>query len=86
VGQTGQLQRVEKDGQTVPMSCSHRSPGDDFFCLRYQVWYASFDCAIRSRFRTFEGCLNCEQGRFNLKRHFASIARMRVNGPGVASG
>jgi hypothetical protein len=46
-----------------------RLPGDDFFCQRYQVWYASMDCALRTRFQTSVGCLQCDQGRFNLKRH-----------------
>jgi len=51
------------------MRCSYRGPGDDFFCLRYGVWYASFECAVRTRFRTCHGCLECDQGRFNLRRH-----------------
>ncbi len=50
-------------------ACSYREHGDDFFCLRYQVWYASMDCAVRTRFQTSPGCTRCEQGRFNLKRH-----------------
>jgi len=61
---------------------SFRSPsgldyenGCDFFCLRFGVWYASADCAYRTRFKTFEGCRNCDQGRFNLKRHAASLPR-----------
>jgi hypothetical protein len=57
----------------------HRDPEDDFFCLRYAVWYPSFDCAIRTAWRTAPGCLRCEQGRFNLKRHRASLRR-----PGAA--
>ena len=47
---------------------------DDFFCLRYAVWYPSLDCAFRTRHRTAPGCLRCEQGRFNLKRHAQAIA------------
>ncbi len=54
-----------------------RDPGDDFFCLRYQVWYASRDCAIRTRFRTCGGCLDCDQGRFNLARHAVSLRGYR---------
>ncbi len=56
----------------------YREVNDDFFCHRYQVWYASFDCAVRTRFRTSAGCLNCEQGRFNHKRHAASLAGYRA--------
>ena len=51
-----------------------RDAGDDFFCLRYRVWYPSSDCAIRTRFKTSAGCLACDQGRFNLKRH-ATLVR-----------
>jgi hypothetical protein len=53
------------------------SSGDDFFCLRYRVWYPSFDCAIRTRFRTSDGCLRCDQGRFNLRRHGEAVSRVR---------
>jgi len=55
--------------------CSYRGPGDDFFCLRYGVWYRSFDCAARTRFRTFEGCAECDQGRFNLRRHLPAFTK-----------
>jgi len=47
--------------------------GCDFFCLRFQVWYPSQDCAVRTRFQTYDGCRNCDQGRFNLKRHAATV-------------
>lgn len=53
------------------------SHGDDFFCIRYRVWYPSFDCAIRTQFHTAEGCLRCDQGRFNLKRHAAEVRVLR---------
>ena len=43
--------------------------GCDFYCLRFRVWYPSSDCAFRTRFQTYDGCRNCDQGRFNLKRH-----------------
>lgn len=54
-----------------------RDSDDDFFCLRYRVWYPSYDCALRTRFRTSAGCLRCDQGRFNLKRHAAALVRVR---------
>jgi len=54
-----------------------RGVGDDFFCIRYRVWYPSFDCAIRTQFRTSEGCLRCDQGRFNRKRHAVALHRIR---------
>lgn len=61
------------------MRCLHRDPEDDFFCIRYQVWYPSQDCAIRTRFHTSPGCLDCEQGRFNLKRHGSAVEGMRFH-------
>jgi hypothetical protein len=64
-------------GPSTFPSCTHRDPDDDFFCLRYQVWYPSRDCAFRSKFKTFPGCLDCEQGRFNLKRHESNLVRGR---------
>ena len=50
---------------------------DDFFCIRYRVWYPSFDCAIRTQFRTAVGCLHCDQGRFNRKRHAVALRGVR---------
>ncbi len=63
------------------MRCTYRGPADDFFCLRYQVWYASPDCAIRTKFRTSPGCVDCEQGRFNLKRHASALRDFRFHFP-----
>jgi hypothetical protein len=54
-----------------------REAADDFYCLRYRVWYPSYDCALRTRFRTSAGCLRCDQGRFNLKRHAGALVRVR---------
>jgi hypothetical protein len=54
-----------------------RDTADDFFCLRYRVWYPSQDCALRTKFRTSPGCLSCDQGRFNLKRHATLIRTIR---------
>jgi hypothetical protein len=56
---------------------SPRDAEDDFYCLRYQVWYPSHDCAFRTHFRTSPGCLDCQQGRFNLKRHADSLRRAK---------
>lgn len=60
-------------------------PGCDFFCLRFGVWYSSEDCAYRTRFATYDGCANCDQGPFNLKRHSGALSRRRwlpVTAPG----
>jgi hypothetical protein len=64
-------------GHSQPFRCNYRDSADDFFCLRYQVWYPSLDCAFRTHFKTCAGCLNCEQGRFNLKRHRAAVSNLR---------
>jgi hypothetical protein len=50
---------------------------DDFRCLRFKVSYPSIDCAFRTLYKTCPGCLDCEQGRFNLKRHRATLLRRR---------
>jgi hypothetical protein len=65
------------DGDAPFAASGPRGVDDDFFCLRYRVWYASHDCAVRTRFQTSGGCLQCDQGRFNLKRHAASLVRIR---------
>ena len=54
-----------------------RDVEDDFYCLRYRVWYPSIDCAVRTKYRTSKGCAKCEQGRFNLKRHTRALLRYR---------
>lgn len=59
------------------MRLSRRESDDDFFCLRYEVWYPSFDCAMRTKFRTSPGCQQCQQGRFNLKRHSQALRQVR---------
>ncbi len=70
---------LKPGGAVAPLAPEARpQPGDDFFCLRYSVWYPSLDCAVRTRFRTAQGCLNCEQGRFNLKRHQGQVVQSRL--------
>ena len=59
------------------MRWGHREPDDDFFCIRYQVWYPSIDCAIRTRYQTSDGCKNCDQGLFNHKRHRIKLRTYR---------
>ena len=67
------------------MERGYREPGDDFFCLRYQVWYGSQDCAIRTHYRTAPGCARCEQGRFNHRRHRDTLAQVRFRLPSVGA-
>lgn len=66
-----------EDDATGPIPDGPRDAEDDFYCLRYRVWYPSFDCAVRTRFRTSAGCLACDQGRFNLKRHATAVRGVR---------
>lgn len=67
----------DRDDAPPAIPAGTRQSGDDFFCLRYRVWYPSFDCAIRTRFHTSEGCARCDQGRFNLKRHATALRSVR---------
>jgi hypothetical protein len=71
----------DEDGADVPLPQSipagPKDARDDFFCLRFRVWYPSEDCAFRTRYRTSPGCLACDQGRFNLARHAGSLPRLR---------
>jgi hypothetical protein len=49
------------------LKCDYRPPDADFYCWRFKVWYSTYDCAFRTRYRTFEGCRCCAQGDFNLR-------------------
>ena len=71
------MSRVGSSEQAQPAPEDRPLEGaeDDFFCLRYGVWYPSLDCAYRTKFQTAPGCLDCDQGRFNLKRHSARLQR-----------
>lgn len=60
-----------------PIPSGPKDTRDDFFCLRFRVWYPSEDCAFRTLHRTAPGCLACDQGRFNLARHARSMPRTR---------
>lgn len=50
------------------MQCGYRCPDDDFFCVKYQVWYPLADCNTRVLHRTYQGCVDCFQGRVNLRQ------------------
>ena len=71
----------ERPGSLPDPAWPHRDTEDDFVCLRYQVWYPSLDCAIRTKFNTAPGCRNCDQGRFNLKRHAGALRAVRMRFP-----
>ena len=61
-----------------PRSALDFETGCDFYCLRFQVWYPSRDCAERTQNKTYHGCLDCDQGRFNLRRHQQDLSTPRA--------
>ena len=69
--------------QIEPLRCGHRSPDDDFFCEKYQVWYPMQDCNYRVLHRTFEGCNDCFQGRVNLRPRRAAAQAVPAGSPNV---
>ena len=60
--------------ETPAIQCGHRCADDDFFCAKYQVWYPLADCNIRVLHRTYQGCVDCFQGRVNLRQVVPSSA------------
>ena len=58
-----------RDEPATGFGVGGRQADDDFFCLRFRVWYPSIDCAFRTLHHTCPACRDCHQGRFNLKRH-----------------
>ncbi len=76
-GDVGQFQSLDSSETDRARGRGPRDEEDDFFCLRFGVWYPSVDCAYRTRHRSCPGCLDCEQGRFNLARHRLALARSR---------
>ena len=58
------------------MAGGFRFPEDDFYCWRYQVWYNSLDCAMRTAFRTAPGCRDCPQGDRNLALRRADVSKL----------
>jgi hypothetical protein len=64
--------------RTLPPHGSYRGPEDDFYCHRFEVWYSSLDCAIRTQYSTCASCANCDQGRFNAKRHGSTLRQARI--------
>ena len=71
-------EQPKHDDTIEPARASPRLPGDDFYCLRYRLWYASRDCAYRTLHATAPGCEGCDQGRFNLRRHVGTLLRVEA--------
>ena len=74
----------------APAAEGTRGPFDDFFCIKYQVWYRLEDCVYRGVNKTFSGCVNCFQGHLNIRsretgaRPPASAHRARSTAGGPA--
>ncbi len=58
--------------QAIPLGT--KGPDDDFYCLKYQVWYRVADCVYRGRNRTYPGCVDCLQGYVNIRHALKGIA------------
>ncbi|HKY30986.1 MAG TPA: hypothetical protein VJV23_00500 [Candidatus Polarisedimenticolia bacterium] len=52
-----------------------RGPHDDFYCQKYQVWYRLDDCVYRGLNRTYAGCVDCAQGKMNIRAAGRSAER-----------
>jgi len=52
-----------------PKAAQRGSPTseDEFFCEKYRVWYPMLDCNYRVSHATYDGCVDCFQGRANLR-------------------
>lgn len=59
------------------LRCTYKSPEDDFFCWKFQLWYPMIDCAYRNLYRTCTPCADCAQGSRNLERRAADVMRRR---------
>ncbi|HYV84531.1 MAG TPA: hypothetical protein VFB49_01335 [Patescibacteria group bacterium] len=62
--------------------CNYRPSDADFYCWKFGVWYNVMDCCYRHDQRTFEGCIDCGQGRGNLRQN---LDRYRARRPGRGS-
>jgi hypothetical protein len=69
--------------ETPAMQCGHRCADDDFFCAKYQVWYPLTDCNTRVLHRTYQGCVDCFQGRVNLRHAIPAADRDSSYGAGA---
>ena len=63
---SGELASQGIEAQGAPTG-GGRGPSDDFFCHKYSVWYRVEDCVYRGTNKTYAGCIDCFQGRLNMR-------------------
>ena len=69
------------DGGTRPpevIRCTYRPPDADFYCWKFGVWYNLMDCCDRHYDQTYDGCVDCGQGRNNLRQNRTTYAERRA--------
>jgi hypothetical protein len=87
VGARGAIRAVEPAGGEArtdgsrpleTIRCTYRPPDADFYCWKFGVWYNLMDCCDRHYDRTYEGCVDCGQGRNNLRQNRTTYAERRA--------
>ncbi len=63
-----------------------RGPHDDFYCHKFEVWYRVDDCVFRGTHKTFPGCVDCFQGRLNMRSVEKGIRPPAFLGPDPPAG
>ena len=58
--------------------CNYRPADADFYCWKFGVWYNLMDCCDRHYDRTFDGCVDCGQGRSNLIQNKTTYTEHRA--------
>ena len=65
----------------APSAEGARGPRDDFFCIKYQVWYRLDDCVYRGVHKTFPGCVSCFQGHLNIRSRETGSRPLAMTAP-----
>ena len=88
IGSRGAIRAVEPaegaartDGGGKPpevIRCTYRPADADFYCWKFGVWYNLMDCCDRHYDQTYDGCVDCGQGRSNLIQNRTSYAERRA--------
>jgi hypothetical protein len=58
--------------------CTYRPTDADFYCWKFGVWYNLMDCNYRHHGQTYEGCVDCGQGRSNLRQNLGRFRAGRA--------
>ena len=70
--------RTDGERPLEVVRCTYRPPDADFYCWKFGVWYNLMDCCDRHYDRTYEGCVDCGQGRNNLRQNRTTYAERRA--------